>query len=183
MCYNSTSHCWLFSLSLTGNHRLIFHLAGFTNLCTYRYWDKEKRGLNIEGMLEDLSNAPENAVVILHACAHNPTGVDPTQVRVQSFLRYCIFLLFLIIIMFVYLCHVMAAQKAAWLCVRCPWSSIICRSLSCHLWLPVRTLPPMSGWVLHWIGHMEKWRRELWEKFIGLKEKELNWGEDLTSDG
>lgn len=62
-----------------GNHRLIFHLAGFTNLCTYRYWDKAKRGLDLEGMLEDLSKAPENAVVILHACAHNPTGVDPTQ--------------------------------------------------------------------------------------------------------
>lgn len=30
-------------------------------------------------MLEDLSNAPEGAVIILHACAHNPTGCDPTQ--------------------------------------------------------------------------------------------------------
>ena len=30
-------------------------------------------------MLEDLNNAPENSVVILHGCAHNPTGVDPTK--------------------------------------------------------------------------------------------------------
>jgi len=30
-------------------------------------------------MLEDLRQAPERAVVILHACAHNPTGVDPTK--------------------------------------------------------------------------------------------------------
>lgn len=30
-------------------------------------------------MLEDLNNAPEGAVIILHACAHNPTGSDPTQ--------------------------------------------------------------------------------------------------------
>jgi len=30
-------------------------------------------------MLEDLAAAPENSVVILHACAHNPTGVDPTE--------------------------------------------------------------------------------------------------------
>ena len=30
-------------------------------------------------MLEDLSNAPENSVIILHACAHNPTGVDATK--------------------------------------------------------------------------------------------------------
>lgn len=29
-------------------------------------------------MLEDLSAAPSRAIVLLHACAHNPTGVDPT---------------------------------------------------------------------------------------------------------
>lgn len=29
-------------------------------------------------MLEDLAAAPQGAVVLLHACAHNPTGVDPT---------------------------------------------------------------------------------------------------------
>lgn len=32
-----------------------------------------------KGFIEDLSNAPENSVIILHACAHNPTGCDPTQ--------------------------------------------------------------------------------------------------------
>ena len=31
------------------------------------------------GLLEDLRGAPENSIVILHACAHNPTGSDPTQ--------------------------------------------------------------------------------------------------------
>lgn len=30
------------------------------------------------GMLEDLGSAPSGAIVLLHACAHNPTGVDPT---------------------------------------------------------------------------------------------------------
>ncbi len=30
-------------------------------------------------MIEDLNNAPEGAVIILHACAHNPTGVDATK--------------------------------------------------------------------------------------------------------
>jgi len=35
-------------------------------------------GLDYDGMLEDLRGAPEGAVVLLHACAHNPTGVDPT---------------------------------------------------------------------------------------------------------
>jgi aspartate aminotransferase, cytoplasmic len=53
--------------------------AGFTEPRTYRYWKPETRGLDFEGMIEDLTNAPENSVIILHACAHNPTGVDPTS--------------------------------------------------------------------------------------------------------
>lgn len=46
---------------------------------TYRYWNESKRGLDIDGLLEDIRNAPENSVIILHSCAHNPTGCDPTQ--------------------------------------------------------------------------------------------------------
>merc|ERR1712198_283838 len=30
-------------------------------------------------MLEDIRNAPEGSVIVLHMCAHNPTGVDPTK--------------------------------------------------------------------------------------------------------
>ena len=33
----------------------------------------------MEGLLEDLRGAPEYAIVLLHACAHNPTGSDPTK--------------------------------------------------------------------------------------------------------
>lgn len=33
---------------------------------------------HITGLLEDLGSAPSGAIVLLHACAHNPTGVDPT---------------------------------------------------------------------------------------------------------
>jgi hypothetical protein len=33
---------------------------------------------HVQGLVEDLSAAPEGSVVVLHACAHNPTGVDPT---------------------------------------------------------------------------------------------------------
>lgn len=62
-----------------GNHKLIFMNAGFSTYSSYRYWDAEKKALDFEGMLEDLRGAPENAVIILHACAHNPTGVDPTH--------------------------------------------------------------------------------------------------------
>ena len=59
-----------------GNHNLIFKLAGFADIRKYRYWDKENRNLNFAGMMEDLKAAPERAVVILHGCAHNPTGMD-----------------------------------------------------------------------------------------------------------
>lgn len=53
--------------------------AGFETLRSYRYWDQEKRKIDFEGLLADLEAAPEGAVIILHACAHNPTGYDPTQ--------------------------------------------------------------------------------------------------------
>ncbi|KAG0413702.1 hypothetical protein HPB47_009148 [Ixodes persulcatus] len=61
------------------NHTLVFKHSGFQNLKFYRYWDAKNRCLNFAGMIEDLENAPEDSVVILHACAHNPTGIDPTE--------------------------------------------------------------------------------------------------------
>jgi aspartate aminotransferase, cytoplasmic len=30
-------------------------------------------------MLSTLKSAPANSIILLHACAHNPTGVDPTE--------------------------------------------------------------------------------------------------------
>jgi len=62
-----------------GNHKTIFADAGFKTGKSYRYWDKATRGLDFAGMVQDLESAPPNSVVILHSCAHNPTGVDPTQ--------------------------------------------------------------------------------------------------------
>lgn len=35
--------------------------------------------MDFEGMLQTMRNAPEGSIFVLHACAHNPTGVDPTQ--------------------------------------------------------------------------------------------------------
>jgi len=61
-----------------GNHRATF-LASGLEVKQYRYYKPETRGLDLEGLLADLSAAPEGAVVLLHACAHNPTGVDPTM--------------------------------------------------------------------------------------------------------
>ncbi|KZC11179.1 PREDICTED: probable aspartate aminotransferase, cytoplasmic [Dufourea novaeangliae] len=60
------------------NHKLVFISGGFKRACEYTYWNASTRNLDIEAMLKDLDDAPENAVIILHACAHNPTGCDPT---------------------------------------------------------------------------------------------------------
>ena len=62
-----------------GNHGLIFKNAGFQNVNKYRYYDSKTNSLDIEGMLADLESFPPRSVIILHACAHNPTGVDPTK--------------------------------------------------------------------------------------------------------
>lgn len=60
------------------NHKLVFINGGFKKACEYTYWNPDTRGIDIEGMLKDLEDAPENAVIIFHACAHNPTGCDPS---------------------------------------------------------------------------------------------------------
>ncbi|KAK8595593.1 hypothetical protein V6N13_000301 [Hibiscus sabdariffa] len=60
-----------------GNHLKVFTMAGLS-VKTYGYYDPTTRGLNFQGLLEDLGAAPAGAIVLLHACAHNPTGVDPT---------------------------------------------------------------------------------------------------------
>ncbi|KAJ4850468.1 hypothetical protein Tsubulata_031800 [Turnera subulata] len=60
-----------------GNHTKIFTIAGLS-VKTYRYYDPATRGLDFQGLVEDLGAAPAGAIVLLHACAHNPTGVDPT---------------------------------------------------------------------------------------------------------
>ena len=57
------------------NHRAIFDYAGYA-VKTYPYYDSATHGLNFEGMLEMLESIPERSVVLLHACCHNPTGVD-----------------------------------------------------------------------------------------------------------
>ena len=57
------------------NHRALFEAAGFP-VQNYRYYDAANHGVNRAGMLEDLKNLPARSVVVLHACCHNPTGVD-----------------------------------------------------------------------------------------------------------
>jgi aspartate aminotransferase, mitochondrial len=59
------------------NHAAVFKDSGL-EVASYRYYDKKTIGLDFEGMLADLMGAPEKSIFMFHACAHNPTGVDPT---------------------------------------------------------------------------------------------------------
>ncbi len=57
------------------NHRAIFEGAGF-QVSTYPYYDPQTGGLRLADMLETLRGLPRRSIVLLHACCHNPTGVD-----------------------------------------------------------------------------------------------------------
>ena len=66
------------------NHRGIFTNAGFT-VETYRYFDASanggKGGVDFAGMLADITAAPADTIILLHACCHNPTGYDITAAQ------------------------------------------------------------------------------------------------------
>lgn len=71
-----------------GNHLPIFRDSGLEPVF-YTYYDPETRGLNFEGMMDDLSKLEAGTVVLFHACAHNPTGVDPTPEQWPEMSKLC----------------------------------------------------------------------------------------------
>ena len=80
-----------------GNHQPIFTGAGL-RVHKYTYLDERGTGLDFDGMARDLAALPEGCAVLLHACAHNPTGVDPSVEQwgrlAQLFVRRGILVLF-----------------------------------------------------------------------------------------
>ena len=68
------------------NHRQLFEAAGFT-VNAYPYYDPKTHGLDFAGMQRALNALPAGAIVVLHACCHNPTGVDLTQENWSSVLE------------------------------------------------------------------------------------------------
>lgn len=61
------------------NHNAVFTSAGVQTEA-YPYLNAEKTGLDFQKMLETLSTqASAGDIVLLHACCHNPSGVDPTS--------------------------------------------------------------------------------------------------------
>ncbi|KAB5585641.1 pyridoxal phosphate-dependent transferase [Coniochaeta sp. 2T2.1] len=79
------------------NHGAIFKDAGL-EVEKYRYYNKDTIGLDFEGLLQDVKAAPQGSIFLFHACAHNPTGVDPTpeqwkeiEAAVKAQGHYCFF--------------------------------------------------------------------------------------------
>ena len=62
------------------NHPAIFAAAGLP-VETYAYIDAAGRGLDFPAMLAALKQIPAGDIVLLHACCHNPTGIDPTPAQ------------------------------------------------------------------------------------------------------
>lgn len=59
-------------------HHQIFKNAGL-KVAEYPYYNPKGRNFDMEGMLGYLDSLPSKSLILLHAAAHNPTGVDPTR--------------------------------------------------------------------------------------------------------
>lgn len=70
------------------NHVAIFESAGF-KVGSYPYYDKKTGEIDFPAMLESLKGLKKDTVVILHACCHNPTGVDLTQEQWAQVVDVC----------------------------------------------------------------------------------------------
>ena len=68
------------------NHRQLFEAAGFA-VKSYPYYDARTHGLDFAAMRAALERTPAGDVVVLHACCHNPTGVDLSREQWPEVLR------------------------------------------------------------------------------------------------
>ncbi|CAK7265880.1 hypothetical protein SEPCBS57363_001813 [Sporothrix epigloea] len=71
------------------NHELIWQTVGVP-VHFYPYYNAKSRSFDFEGMVAKLeAEAEANDVILLHACAHNPTGLDPTQEQWKAIAQLC----------------------------------------------------------------------------------------------
>lgn len=70
------------------NHRALFEAAGFA-VKEYPYYSAKTHGLDFEAMRTTLQSLPAQTIVLLHACCHNPTGVDPTAAQWKEIVEIC----------------------------------------------------------------------------------------------
>jgi len=65
------------------NHRSMLEGAGL-KVSTYPYYDAATGGVRFDAMCEAIAKLPPRSVVLLHACCHNPTGVDLTPAQWEA---------------------------------------------------------------------------------------------------
>lgn len=65
------------------NHQGVFAAAGLT-VKTYPYYDFDNKSLDFEGMMAALKRIPKEDAVLLHACCHNPSGMDLNKSQWQA---------------------------------------------------------------------------------------------------
>ncbi|EPT25025.1 aspartate aminotransferase [Toxoplasma gondii ME49] len=70
------------------NHPNIFKKAGL-EVATYPYWNPATKGVDFENMKKTLESAAPYSVLLLHACAHNPTGVDLNEAQWREIMDLC----------------------------------------------------------------------------------------------
>lgn len=71
-----------------GNHGAIFRRSGLEPK-DYTYYKPETRGFDFEGMMACMESMQAGEAILLHACAQNPTGVDPTEAQWQAICDKC----------------------------------------------------------------------------------------------
>ena len=71
-------------------HFSVFQFSVFVCILLTFYFRRAGTGFDFSGMLEDLKSCPNGSVILLHSCAHNPTGVDPTEEQWNELLEVSI---------------------------------------------------------------------------------------------
>lgn len=70
------------------NHDNVYKQAGL-KVAPYRYYNPKTLWLDFDALKEDLSSLPDRSVILFHACAHNPTGIDPTPEQMKEIVAIC----------------------------------------------------------------------------------------------
>jgi len=71
-------------------HRGLIDIVGLPKHKNYRWFHPTKKNLDFDGLVEDLEAAKQNSLILMHVCAHNPTGVDPTKDQWNKMLEICL---------------------------------------------------------------------------------------------
>ncbi|KAF7287630.1 aspartate aminotransferase, mitochondrial-like [Rhynchophorus ferrugineus] len=70
------------------NHQRIFEHSGLESKY-YNYYDSKNIALDFSNMTDNICNIPENSIILFHAVAHNPTGIDPNKDQWKEISNIC----------------------------------------------------------------------------------------------